>query len=124
MSSVDEVVSLSGPDGLRERLPIRRGAGEGHWSYGPVTTSGVYDARSEGNARRYAVNVNPRESDLVRFDPELLPAQLRREPVTTTESMALAETGSIPHFRWLLGTVLVLLIIDPLLAWHFARGRG
>jgi hypothetical protein len=124
IASADEAVNLAGPDGLRERLPIHAEAGEGRWSYSPASASGVYEARIGSSVQRYAVNVDPRESDLARLDPELLPAQFRRELAdATAESTALGASDSAAHFRWLLGGVLVLLVVEPWLAWRFGRGR-
>ena len=46
---------------------------QGRWSYGPALLSGAYEARMGDVVQRLAVNVDPRESDLTRFDPDLLP---------------------------------------------------
>ena len=121
--SADSVVNLSGPEGLNERLAIQVEAGEGRWSYSPVLFSGAYEARLGSNGHRYAANLNTREGDLARLDPELLPAQFRREPASTPVETKSLAAGNSQHFRWLLGAVLTLLVIEPWLAWRFGRGR-
>jgi aerotolerance regulator-like protein/VWA domain-containing protein len=124
VTSADEPVALSGPGGLGERLPIRVEEGEGQWSFSPVSVSGVYEARWGSTGQKYAVNLNPRESDLTRLDAELLPTQLRTEPIPASAAAAAPVAGaSAEHFRALLLAVLALLVIEPCLAWRFGRGR-
>jgi hypothetical protein len=125
LNSAEETVTVSGPVGQSERVSIRSAAGEGRWSYSPTSISGVYEARIGATTRRYAVNVNPRESDLTRLSPDLLPSQFRREPASAAdESSPLGGSEAVSYFRWLLGAVLVLLVVEPCLAWQIGRGRG
>jgi hypothetical protein len=125
VTASDATVQLTGPAGLSERLPIRSGSPEGRWVHSAATVSGVYEARVGANVQRFAVNVDPREGDLARLEPESLPNQFRREQTPTADepvALAASETGS--YFRWLLMAVLALLVIEPCLAWLFGRGRG
>jgi von Willebrand factor type A domain/Aerotolerance regulator N-terminal len=120
-----ESVNLTGPGGLSERLPVRPDDDELRWMHGPAQLGGVYEIRIGASSRNYAVNVNSLEGDLARFDPQLLPGQLRREPLDAadeTAGAAFAEGGS--YFRWLLGAVFGLLVIEPCLAWQFGRGHA
>ena len=88
--------------------------------------SGMYEAKFGpplDEQQLYAVNVNPRESDLTRVDPETLPESLRRDaPSTTAEPAALATGRSWELFRFFLGAVLVLLLVETVLAWRIGSG--
>jgi hypothetical protein len=119
-------VSLTRPDGTSEELPIVLDGAETRWSYAETTTSGIFEARPPaGPVQKFAVNVNARESDLARFDAELLPGQFNRQLHTAENPPAsLAPREGASYFRLLLGLVLLLVIVDPCLAWHFGRGRG
>jgi len=126
-AALSETVVLSGPNDQQERLPIVLDAGAARWSSSGAITSGEYSARLGDAVQRFAVNVNTRESDLSRFDPELLPGQFSREPLAPGDDEvppALAASSADSYFRWLLWGVLTLLLIEPLLAWRFGRGRG
>jgi hypothetical protein len=122
---LDQPLTLSGPDGLSERIPVNVANGEAHWSFSGALQSGSYEAEIGDITQRFAVNVNPREGDLSRVDSELLPAQLQRDLIATTGSSPAVNPGNPDsYFRWLLAGVLALLLIEPCLAWQFGRGRG
>jgi hypothetical protein len=125
-AALSESVVLDFPNDQQERLPITLEASTARWSFGGAALSGEYVARLGDGVQRFAVNVNTRESDLSRLDPELLPGQFSREAVVSSaddEEGAVAVSGS-SFFRWLLGGVLALLFVEPVLAWRFGRGRG
>jgi hypothetical protein len=96
------------------------------WSYSGTDASGVYAVQVPGGqTRQFAVNVDPREGDLARFDPELLTVQFNRESQSDGQPLPpLAGSPGRSLFRWLLAGMLVLLVLEPILAWHFGRGRG
>jgi hypothetical protein len=122
---LDQPVRLSGPDGLSEKLPLTADGLGARWSFGGAVKSGLYEARAGQTVQRFAVNVNPRESDLARFDPELLPNQIHREPVAAPEESTLATArDSSSYYRLFLFAVLGLLFLEPALACWFGRGRG
>lgn len=119
------VLSVIAPDGTGERVPLKSEGDESRWVYHGPAWSGLYRAQfgdSLHPPQWFAVNVNPRESNLERFDPELLPSQFRRD-LTTWDQAA----GSLPanrptqYFRYLLGLVLVLLLSESFLAWRFGN---
>jgi len=125
-AATDAQVVLARPDGSVERLPLVPEGPDARWTYSGVATSGLFEARhTSGSPQKFAVNVNPRESDLARFDPELLPSQFSRElePGDEPSAPALASEGT-SYFRLLLGLLLVLVLVEPCLAWYFGRGRG
>jgi hypothetical protein len=120
-------VNLTRPDGSTEQLPLATAGLEAAWSDPRALASGVYTAQlASGTVEQFAVNLDTRESDLARFDPELLPSQFSRQ----WQSSASSPLTTIPpavgasYFRWLLTAVLVLLMVDPALAWYLGRGRG
>jgi hypothetical protein len=122
---LDKPIALVGPDGLSEKLPVIAEGSGARWTFGGTAKSGLYEARADEFVQRFAVNVNPRESDLARFDPELLPSQLAREPIGAEDDQPLTGTRDSSSYYWaLLAGVLGLLLVEPVLAWHFGRGRG
>lgn len=122
---LDQPLTLSGPDGLSERIPVVVTSGEARWSFPGALQSGMYESQIGNISQRFAVNVNPRESDLSRFDSDLLPAQLHRNPLEPiVGGPAIAGGDANSYFRWLLAAVLALLFVEPCLAWQFGRGRG
>jgi hypothetical protein len=120
----DTVVSLKGPVGVDERLPIHDDAGERRWTLNHSSLSGVYEAHFGATTQLYAVNVDPSEGDLTRLDRESLPSQFRHESGGgMQDSMPLPSHVASSYFRWLLALVLILLVAEPCLAWQFGRGR-
>jgi Aerotolerance regulator N-terminal/von Willebrand factor type A domain len=125
ISQAEQAVTLSGPRGLNERLLVRSEAGESLWSYSPTSLSGIYEARAASAIQRFAVNVNPREGDLARIESALLPGQFRHESAESDPGSAtLSANEPSSYFRWLLSGVLVLLLLEPCLAWWMGRGHG
>lgn len=119
-------VTLGRPDGTTQRLALVPDGPDARWTYSAADASGVFSAQLPGGqAQQYAVNLNTRESDLARFDPELLPSQFSRELHAQGESPpSLASSPGRSFFRLLLSAMLVLVLIEPCLAWYFGRGRG
>jgi hypothetical protein len=120
-------VNLTRPDGSTEQLPVAAVGLETAWSDPRVLASGVYTAQlAGGTTEQFAVNLDTRESDLVRFDPDLLPSQFSRQWQSSANSplTTIPLAAGTSYFRWLLTAVLVLLMIDPALAWYLGRGRG
>jgi hypothetical protein len=123
--ALHEALTLSGPGGLNERVPVVAEGSETRWTFGGTSVSGVYEARAGKSLQRFAVNVNPREGDLARYDAELLPPQFHREGIPAGAPPTSYSGGnSQSYFRWLLGAVLALLFIEAALAWQMGRGRG
>jgi hypothetical protein len=123
--SGDPSVMVSGPHDIRAELSLAPFGGKSRWSFGATTTSGAYSVRHGNEVRRFAVNVDPRESDLARFDSELLPSQLRRSSqVLSSEPPGVGPGNSFLPFQLLLGAVILLLLADPLIAWQFGKGRA
>ncbi|MDX1945124.1 MAG: VWA domain-containing protein [Pirellulaceae bacterium] len=126
-AAADARVELVGPSGDSDSLPLVADGTDARWTEPAVSISGLFEARLPGSAppQRFAVNVNIRESDLARFDAESLPSPFGRDSQLPGEApAAFSRTGESSYFRLLLWGVLILLLVDPCLAWHFGRGRG
>ena len=119
-------VTLTRPDGTPQKLALAPDGPDSRWSHPGADASGVYAAQLPGGTiQQFAVNLNAREGDLSRFDPELLPSQFSRDLHTQGDPPpALAPGPGRTLFRWLLAAMLVLVIAEPCLAWYFGRGRA
>jgi hypothetical protein len=118
--------TLTRPDGASQKLALVPEGVDARWTVPNTDTSGVFTVRLPGgDASPLAVNLNTRESDLARFDSELLPSQFNRETHTIGDPPpTLAASEGRSFFRLLLSAMLVLVLVEPCLAWHFGRGRG
>lgn len=125
-ATAQQTMQMLAPDGRSERVSLKSQGEDAIWSYSDTMLSGMYEAKFGpplDAQQLYAVNVNPRESDLTRVDPETLPEALRRDaPSTTAEPAALATGRSWELFRFFLGAVLVLLLVETVLAWRIGSG--
>ena len=75
-------------------------------------------------SQRFAVNVNTRESNLERFDIELLPSQFNQDFGADESVVAVPATRPTQYFRYFLGLVLLLLLLETFLAWHFGNASA
>jgi hypothetical protein len=120
-------VMIDRPDGSSERLTLRADGSDSRWAYSDTNHSGVYKARYESPLDRqelYAVNVDPRESNLQRFDADSLPSQLN-VGLQADEPVALAPmTQPARYFRHLLGLLLVLLLVESSWAWYIGNASA
>ncbi len=115
------------PGGDTERVAVQADGATSTWLFGGTALSGMYLAGSEPTAdreQRFAVNLQPRESDLDRADPELLPAQFDPEFHLDKSLGGLPSTRPAQYFRYLLGLVLVLVLTETTLAWHFGTAAA
>jgi hypothetical protein len=117
---------LTRPGDTTQKLSLAADGIDARWTIPDADTSGIYSVQLPGQpAQQLAVNLNTRESDLARLDPELLPSQFSRElaePGQPPPALATAQGRSF--FRLLLSAMLVLVLVEPCLAWYFGRGRG
>jgi hypothetical protein len=127
-SGASQAATLSGPDNRRERIPTTAEGDQRRWLYAGVDLSGLYQVTydSPGAAQIFAANVDPRESDLTRIDPETLPSQFSQSIETEadeTPAAALSRPRQ-EYFRWFLGGMLLLLLTETLFAWWFGGRRS
>jgi hypothetical protein len=120
-------VNLAGPRGVSQRVPLVQAGGESVWSLSATALSGIYEAQlaSPAKAQKFAVNVDPRESDLERVPADSLPAQiaLSLDDAQDGASLAAAAPGAA-YFRLILFAVLGLLACESLVAWWIGRGAA
>jgi hypothetical protein len=98
---------------------------ESQWSYSGGGLSGVYEARLGSSAKglqKFAVNVNPRESDLERALSDALPSQFNLDVQGDSGSPAVLPGTTESYFRELLLGVFLLLTCESVLAWRMGRG--
>jgi len=131
---LDIDVLVAAPDG--QTRPARVSADEGlsRFAFEDTSQSGMYEVRFSHPLSRtelYAVNVDPRESNLTKLMPEEISQELLpgvdHEYTTSWDGQAaapieapVAERGGLT--RWLLYAVLYLLFAEQMLAWDFRKG--
>ena len=98
---------------------------ESQWSYSGGGISGIYEARLGSSAKgqqKFAVNVNPRESDLERAPSDSLPSQFNLDVQGDSGTPAVLPGATESYFRELLLGVFLLLACESILAWRMGRG--
>ena len=94
------------------------------------TSSGPDKSASAVRHEFYAVNVDPRESDLEMVDEKTLqtstlagvPYDRRGDWTHESRELGASEPLTSGLSRWLLVAMLALLLVEPLLAWNFRQG--
>jgi hypothetical protein len=120
-------LTIEGPDGESDRVPMKTDGEHSRWVYDRAMWSGMYTARygePPDKVESFAVNVNTRESDLGRFDPELLPSQFNLDFSPGADAASLPATKPMEYFRWFLGAVFVLLLVESFAAWYFGNASS
>jgi len=136
MSSIHSTISdvplqVRSPDGNTERVRMTIDGEDSRWIYPNTPQSGVYRAiygePLVAESQWFAVNVNTRESDLARIDPELLPEQLICQTQLDEENgpaIVVSSGSGWRLFRVALGMLLVLLLLETWLAWLFGKSSA
>jgi hypothetical protein len=102
----------------------------------PVDAAGPQGSSASGKAAPavrhefYAINVDPRESDLEMVDEKILrsttlagvPYDRRSDWSHESRELGGSEPATSGLSRWLLVAMLALLLVEPLLAWNFRQG--
>lgn len=125
-AAVGSQVTLTRPDATSQKLSLVPDGPDSRWNFSGADASGVFSIQlPSGATQQFAVNLNTRESDLARFDADLLPSQVSRKLHAEGDSPPSLATGpGRSFFRLLLTAMLALVILEPCLAWYFGRGRG
>jgi hypothetical protein len=113
------------PDGRSERVSVVAKGDESQWIYSGGSLSGTYEARLGSSAKgiqKFALNVNPRESDLQRAAAESLPSQFNLDVQGDSGTAAVLPGTTESYFRELLLGVMFLLACESVLAWRMGRG--
>lgn len=126
-SGASQSLTLIGPDNRRERIPTVVEGDQRRWTYSNVDLSGLYHANydTSGMAQTFAANVDPRESDLSRIDPDTLPSQFSHNLETAPDQLPTAALAQPRQewFRWFLMALGVLLLVETVFAWRLGRGE-
>jgi hypothetical protein len=120
-------VLVERPDGTSERLAVRIEGADSRWRYADTNRSGIYTIRYEAPVDReelFAVNIDPRESNLQRFDPDLLPDPLSVGLQVDEPDAVLPLKQPTRYFRHLLGLLLVLLLVESSWAWYLGNASA
>lgn len=130
----DMSVTLKRPDGTSQPLTLQERGGLVAAALEPVDRSGVYEFQCGAplnHSELFAVNVDPRESDLTPVSQETLQTTLLPDVDLAIRSADDAgasnawqeyDSGQSSLTRLLALSVLGLLLIEPLLAWRFQWG--
>ncbi len=133
--AVSQRVNIATPGGDAAWATIHRQGDGAQWSYGPAVQAGLYSASVPGEPEPqwFAVNLETRESDLARFEPqELLTSHFAGIPLPVRgtwqpESRAASATlVSAPRYiyGWLLLAALALLFVDTFLSWYLGSRQA
>jgi hypothetical protein len=114
------------PDDREERVPFIAAGEDSQWTFTQTKTSGIYRAEfgpPTSTSEFYAANVDTRESNLERFDVELLPSQIRQDFRAGEHDRARFSVHKPSDlFRYLLFGVFGLLLAESFFAWRFGSG--
>ena len=94
------------------------------WSYDQTELSDVYTVTVRDHVQKFALNINPAESDLTRMSQEELPPELRLQKEGQAEN-ASADHPSVQQAGFehaLLYAAILLALLDVGLAWLFRKG--
>jgi hypothetical protein len=126
-AAADVPLTVESPDGETQRVQVRSADESSEWVFGGTMLSGIYTAvygPPLDTRQRFAVNVDTHESNLERFDAELLPSQFNRDFQADEADSAVPVTRPTQYFRYFLGLVLLLLLLETFLAWHFGNASA
>jgi Aerotolerance regulator N-terminal/von Willebrand factor type A domain len=144
-------VTVKSPDGSEQTVRPVVGENRADISFAATNHPGIYEMALETPAEPgapqgstatvdksapamrhelYAVNVDPRESDLEMVEERVLssttlagvPYDRRSEWSPESRELGASEPATSGLSRWLLGAMLALLLVEPLLAWNFRQG--
>jgi hypothetical protein len=133
-TAIDVDVSVTLPDGHTHPVRVSTGDVLSQLSFEGTAISGIYEvsfAHPLSRSELFAVNIDPKESNLTKYvqeeiAQELLPG-IEHEYLTSWEGQIasrtetpVAERGGLT--RWLLYAVLYLLFVEQMLAWDFRKG--
>jgi hypothetical protein len=129
-SSASAAIMIQRPDGKSDRVGLHDRADDLRWVYDQTSTSGVYTAVIQQGIndapQTYAVNVDPRESDLTKVGADDVVAMDDRFETWTEWQNLDAESpvelkGRGGWHRDLLMIVLALMMVETALAWWFGN---
>jgi hypothetical protein len=120
-------LELTRPDARKVSLRAAATSPDQAWRYEDTDVTGIYSLRQGGaGVARFAVNVDTRESDLARVDPQKLPSELAVRSDWQSVDKVVA-SGVVPARFWnrsLLWAAAALALLELCLAWLFGRGAA
>ena len=112
----------------KERVLLEVVGAQSQWDFDQTWHSGIYEAQfnlPQIPAQTFAVNVDTQESDLTRFDVEMLPSQFSRDLKMDDNLVPQLAGGAVSSlFPYFLAAVLVLLIAETFFAWRFGTAAA
>ncbi|MFP6751415.1 MAG: BatA domain-containing protein [Pirellulaceae bacterium] len=118
-------VQIVTPQGAAERLAIQELTGGLRWAFDRTSWSGLYEVRYEGpspGTDMFAVNLDPRESAMLKIPSGQLPLSLQRGMVRVEDPQRPATGGPpLPLFQWLLAALVLLLLFETWLGYRPGR---
>lgn len=118
---VAQAVRVRLPNGTEQKLPRPSPVELQQLVFRETEQAGIYTFfAADEEIARYAVNLDPRESDLTPVDSTKLPTSLTEQRIDARPAFA-ALGGGISLGRPLLAMVAVLLLVEIALAWSLAK---
>lgn len=113
---------------LAQKVSLQSTDSNSSWTFDGTTYAGIYRVRigpPRDEEQLFAVNLDPRESDLSRVDAALLPGVLQREPAADEDGPNVSHSTSPRKslFRYVLGALLVMLLTESTVAWRLGRSH-
>ena len=111
----------------QQRVSVDNSTADPGWMLEQLDLSGFYTATysAEAEAELFAVNLaDTRESRLHRIEGSQLPSQLQDESLATSERPSDLTHDPTPLFRIILGTLLMLLVSESVVAWYLGNANS
>ena len=119
---------ITTPDGSIRQIGLSAHDGLSRGTFSDTLAAGIYSAEiasaggpSFSSHQRFAVNLDPRESDLSRIPAAMLPLSLQADVELESGDPVVPSFHGVTLFRYLLGAVAVLLVLESALASWFGR---
>jgi hypothetical protein len=134
LTAADVDAAIARPDGQTQSARVVREETFSRFTFENTSESGIYEvtfAHPVSRSELFAVNVDPRESNLAKFGHEELSDELLtgleftyltgwQGDESAPEDSSSSEHGGLA--RWLLYVILYLMFVEQMLAWDFYKG--
>jgi hypothetical protein len=134
VTAADVDAAVARPDGQTQSARIAREDTFSRFTFENTSETGIYEvtfAHPVSRSELFAVNVDPRESNLAKFVHEELSDELLtgvefsyltnwQGEESAPEDSSSSEHGGLA--RWLLYAILYLMFVEQMLAWDFHKG--
>ena len=134
VTAADVDAAIVRPDGQTQTARVAREESFSRFTFENTSTAGIYEvtfAHPVSRSELFAVNVDPRESQLAKFGHDELSEELltglefsylTSSPgeESAPEDSSTAEHGGLA--RWILYGILYLMFVEQMLAWDFHKG--